>query len=155
MKQHIQVRAFLYCVLLLLGSAGQVRGQESVGLGGEVAIPAHLQDGEEFTTPLRHLIQYGEKLFNAKFTVQEGAGRPLSKGTGAPLSDPTSPLLFPRNFDRISAPEANAWAGGRPLTGRDDFGLVGQRFQSQSSPKIRAPKSDRVPHSRGSRGCGL
>ena len=43
-------------------------------LGREVAIPVHLQDGEEFTTPIRRLIQYGEKLFNAKFTVQEGAG---------------------------------------------------------------------------------
>jgi hypothetical protein len=77
-------------------------------LGREVAIPAHLQDGDEFSMPIRLLIQYGEKLFNAKFTVQEGAGRPLSKGTGAPLSDPTSPLRFPRNFDRISSPEANA-----------------------------------------------
>ncbi|GAC1440051.1 MAG: hypothetical protein NVSMB58_37090 [Terriglobales bacterium] len=43
--------------------------------------------------------------------MQEGAGRPLSKGTGAPLSDSTSPLVFPRNFDRISSPEANACSG--------------------------------------------
>jgi len=71
-------------------------------IGREVAIPRHLQDGEEFNTPLSQLIQYGSQLFTAKFTIQEGAGRPLSKGTGAALSDPTSPLLFPRNFDRIS-----------------------------------------------------
>jgi hypothetical protein len=80
-------------------------------IGREVAIPRHLQDGEEFNTPLNRLIQYGSQLFTAKFTIQEGAGRPLSKGTGAPLSDPTSPLLFPRNFDRISSPDANACSG--------------------------------------------
>jgi hypothetical protein len=80
-------------------------------VGREVAIPIHLQDGEEFTTPLHKLIEYGAQLFNAKFTIQEGAGRPLTKGTGAPLSDPTSPLVFPRNFDRISSPEANACSG--------------------------------------------
>jgi len=80
-------------------------------MGREVAIPRHLQDGEEFTTPLNQLIQYGAQLFTAKFTIQEGAGRPLSKGTGAALSDPTSPLVFPRNFDRISSPEANACSG--------------------------------------------
>ena len=80
-------------------------------VGREVAIPRHLQDGEEFTAPLNQLIQYGAQLFSAKFTIQEGAGRPLSKGTGAALSDPTSPLVFPRNFDRVSSPEANACSG--------------------------------------------
>lgn len=80
-------------------------------VGREVAIPVHLQDGEESTTPIRQLIQYGAQLFNAKFTVQEGAGRPFSKGTGTAISDPSSPLLFPRNFDRLSAPEANACSG--------------------------------------------
>lgn len=53
----------------------------------------------------------GRGFFTAKFTVQEGAGRPLSKGTGAPLSDSSSPLLFPRNFDRLSSPDANACSG--------------------------------------------
>ena len=80
-------------------------------IGREVAIPRHLQDGEEFNTSVNRLIEYGSLLFTAKFTVQEGAGRPLSKGTGAVLSDPTSPLLFPRNFDRVSSPDANACSG--------------------------------------------
>src|SRR5216117_2770505 len=35
----------------------------------------------------------------------------MTKGTGAPLSDPSSPLTFPRNFNRISAPDANSCAG--------------------------------------------
>ena len=38
-------------------------------------------------------------------------GRPLTKGTGAPLVDQSSPLLFPRNFNRVSAPDANSCAG--------------------------------------------
>jgi len=80
-------------------------------VGREVAIPVHLQDGEEFTTPKLQLIQFGAQLFNAKFTVQEGAGRPMTKGTGAPISDPSSPLAFPRNFDRISSPDANSCSG--------------------------------------------
>ena len=88
-------------------------------IGREVAIAVHLQDGQEFTIPILQLIQYGGQLFNAKFTVQEGAGRPQSKGTGAPLSDPSSPLVFPRNFDRISSPDANACSGchNAPMSG--------------------------------------
>ena len=97
-----------------------VLGQSpSSQIGREVAIPVHLQDGEEFTVSIPQLIQYGAQLFNAKFTAQEGAGRPKSKGTGAPLSDPSSPLVFPRNFDRISSPDSNACSGchNAPVSG--------------------------------------
>ena len=80
-------------------------------IGQEVAITKHLQDGEEFNVSISRLIDFGAQLFAAQFTVQEGAGRPRSKGTGAPISDPSSPLVFPRNFDRISSPEANACSG--------------------------------------------
>jgi hypothetical protein len=99
---------FLYPLLVLTVATAQ---NQPSGIGREVAIPRHLQDGEEFSTPLGRLINYGLQLFTAKFTIQEGAGRPLSKGTGAPLSDPSSPLVFPRNFDRLSSPEANSCAG--------------------------------------------
>ncbi len=104
-------------------------------IGREVAIPIHLQDGEEFTTPLPQLLDYGEKLFTAVWTEEEGGGRPLSKGTGKPLADPSSPLTFPRNFDRISSPEANSCAGchntPRPGGGGDivaNVFVLGQRF---------------------------
>ena len=97
-------------LVLLMAMAALAQDRNSQ-IGREVAIPTHLQDGEEFATPISRLIQYGAQLFDAKFTVQEGAGRPLSKGTGAPVSDPSSPLVFPRNFDRISSPEANACSG--------------------------------------------
>jgi Di-haem oxidoreductase, putative peroxidase len=104
-------------------------------IGREVAIPRHLENGEEFTTPLEQLIRYGRQLFSAPFTVQEGAGRPLTKGTGAPLSDPSSPLVFPRNFDRLSSPEANACSGchNAPVAGGGgdrvtEVFVLGQRF---------------------------
>src|SRR5256884_4578749 len=59
---------------------GQSRSSQ---IGREVAVPVHLQDGDEFTIPREQLIEFGAQLFNAKFTIQEGAGRPHSKGTGA------------------------------------------------------------------------
>ena len=100
--------AALLPLLVVVTALGQGSASE---VGREVAILVHLQDGDEFNIPLAQLIDYGRQLFTAKFTVQEGAGRPMSKGTGAPISDPTSPLLFPRNFDRVSSPEANACSG--------------------------------------------
>lgn len=61
--------------------------------------------------PLARLIQHGRDLFTANWTAQEGGGRPLTKGNGNPLRDPTHRLEFPRNFNRISAPDANSCAG--------------------------------------------
>ena len=80
-------------------------------IGRELSVPVHLVDGEEFATPLDALIAHGRHLFTAVWTIQEGGGRPHTKGTGAPLSDPGSALEFPRNFNRISAPDSNSCAG--------------------------------------------
>ncbi|MCI0540676.1 MAG: hypothetical protein L0Z50_36205 [Verrucomicrobiales bacterium] len=80
-------------------------------LGRELAISRHLQDGEEFGLPIRKLIDHGQKLFTANWTIEEGGGRPQTKGTGAALADPSKPLVFPRNFNRVSAPDANSCAG--------------------------------------------
>lgn len=91
------------------------------GIGQELAIPVHLKDGEEFVIPLRRLVAHGEHLLAAPWTIQEGAGRPLSKGTGAPLTNPELPLVFPRNFNRVSAPDANSCAGCH----NTPFGMVG------------------------------
>lgn len=81
------------------------------GIGREVAVPRHLADGEEFSRPLAVVLAHGGRLFAAMWTSQEGAGRPLTKGTGDPVSDPGSPLVFPRNFNRVSGPDANSCAG--------------------------------------------
>lgn len=104
-------------------------------IGREVSVNHHLQDGEEFTTPLRPLLKHGQTLFEAVWTGQEGGGRPQTKGVGKPLSDPSSPLLFPRNFNRISAPDANSCAGchNKPFSGGGgdivaNVFVTGQRF---------------------------
>src|SRR4051794_15884951 len=98
--------------LLLLLLVGAVMAQDGgTRLGSEAAIERHLKDDEEFQIALPDLIEFGRKLFVANWTVQDGGGRPLSKGTGDPLADPSAPLVFPRNFNRISAPDANSCAG--------------------------------------------
>ena len=117
---------------IAIAASGQGNSSQ---VGREVAIPSHLQDGEEFNAPVSQLIRYGAQLFSAKFTNQEGAGRPQSKGTGAPISDPSSPLVFPRNFDRISSPDANSCSGchNAPIAGAGGDGVtevfvLAQRF---------------------------
>jgi hypothetical protein len=108
-------------------------------IGREVAIPEHLQNGQEFRISLTNLLEFGKQLFMANWTIQEGQGRPLAKGVPTPtaLSDPASPLVFPRNFNRFSAPDANSCAGchNAPITGGagDIVGnvfVLGQRFDS-------------------------
>src|SRR5262245_54373494 len=61
-------------------------------IGREVAIPRHLEDDEEFSLSISQLLAYGQQLFSANWTEQEGGGRPLSKGTGKQLSDQSAPL---------------------------------------------------------------
>ena len=80
-------------------------------IGSEVAIDQHLQDGDEYEIPLEELLDHGQKLFEAVWTTQEGGGRPQTKGTGGALADPADPLEFPRNFNRLSAPDANSCFG--------------------------------------------
>ena len=80
-------------------------------IGDETSSYQRLENGEEFTVSQPELIRRGEAAFSAMFTVQEGGGRPLSKGTGPDVSDPTRPLTFPNNFNRVSAMDANSCAG--------------------------------------------
>jgi hypothetical protein len=112
-----------------------VWGVDNPNIGREVAVVRHLQDGEELSLPVTKLIKHGEKLFTANFTIEEGAGRPLTKGTGANLSDSSGALTFPRNFNRLSGPEANSCSGchNEPLVGGGgdrvtEVFVLGQRF---------------------------
>ncbi|MBK9137851.1 MAG: thiol oxidoreductase [Verrucomicrobia bacterium] len=116
-------------VPIIAGALALSAGLAAAEIGREVAIPRHLQDGEEFQLSIPELVAFGQKLFAANWTSQEGAGRPLTKGTGSPLSDPTRPLVFPRNFNRISAPDANSCAGchDNPVVGGNGD-LVGNVF---------------------------
>ncbi|HZQ52596.1 MAG TPA: di-heme oxidoredictase family protein [Bryobacteraceae bacterium] len=123
----------------ILGIAALLAPAQTEQIGREVAIPEHLQNGQEFQISLTALLEFGKQLFTANWTVQEGQGRPLAKGVGtpAPLSDPGSPLVFPRNFNRLSAPDANSCAGchNAPVTGGAgdivaNVFVLGQRFDS-------------------------
>lgn len=109
----------------------------SVVVGEEISVAHHLTDGDEFRIGIPALIAQGQTLFTANWTIEEGGGRPLSKGTGAPVSDPTSPLIFPRNFNKLSTPDGNACSGchnapfGLPGGGGDfttGVFVLGQRF---------------------------
>jgi len=124
---------FSFCLLAFAARAQNEPSQ----IGREVAVPRHLQDGDEFHLSIPQLLAFGEKLFTARWTVQEGAGRPLSKGTanGARLSDPSTPLVFPLNFNRLSGPDANSCSGCHNLPSTGGGGdrvtnvfVLGQRF---------------------------
>ena len=82
-----------------------------ISIGREVVVPVHLQDGQEFATPLDRLFAHGKLLFNANWTEQEGGGCPLTKGTGRPVADPAQPLTGRRAFNRVSGPDANSCFG--------------------------------------------
>lgn len=106
----------MHCVALGQQSSASPQKTESAEtphtvIGREVSVPVHLKDGQEFSVPLARLLSHGRLLFNANWTEQEGGGRPLTKGTGRPLSDPSRPLTGARGFNRISAPDANSCAG--------------------------------------------
>ena len=128
-------RVRIACVAASLVVVTALTTRTLAQIGVEVAVPVHLQDGQEYTASIRQLIRYGEQLFTAMWTVQEGAGRPLTKGTGSPLSDPSTPLVFPRQFNRVSAPDTNSCSGchNKPVVGGggDIVGnvfVLGQRF---------------------------
>lgn len=125
-------------------------------MGRQVAIPRHLQDGEEYQVTLHNLLSYGERLFTAHFTVEEGAGRPLTKGTGDPLADPAHPLVFPRNANRISGPDANSCSGchNQPMIGgagdlSNNVFVLGQRFDFATFDSKSATKTGEATDERG------
>ncbi len=112
-----QCNAALLMGLTLLSLALELHAQQGArslapasSIGREITV-THLRDSDEFDKSLSELNLYGKRLFNANWTEQEGGGRPLTKGTGRLLSDPSLPLTGSRAFNRISAPDANSCAG--------------------------------------------
>jgi len=134
----------LSILALLIATSGAI----AQPLGAERSV-RHLADGQEFTLPLSAILEHGRLLFVASWTDQEGAGRPLTKGTGHPLADPNQPLTSMRSWNRISGPDANSCAGchNQPYGisgGSGDFVtnvfVLAQRFDSVSfDPKDNLP----------------
>src|SRR6185436_20013959 len=115
--------------------------------GREIAITRHLEDDEEFRTPLLELIEHGKRLFMANWTDQEGGGRPLMKGTGKELTDPSQPLTGHRSFNRISAPDANSCYGCH----NTPFGSVGGGGDFVTNVFVLAQRFDFVTFDPGDR----
>ena len=57
---------------LALGIALPLCYAQSSQVGREVAIPEHLQNGQEFQASLTTLLDFGKQLFTANWTIQEG-----------------------------------------------------------------------------------
>jgi hypothetical protein len=139
-RTHVIAAFFLIANVVAPGivfSDDRRRDVLAENIGKEVAIAVHLADDDEFTMPMTDLVAYGRKLFEANWTEQEGAGRPLTKGTGRALSDPSEPLVGARSMNRISGPDANSCYGchnapyGIPGGGGDfvtNVFVLGQRF---------------------------
>lgn len=108
-RSHALPWKYLLVVLVAVGCIAATA--YAAELGQEIALERHLANGEEFEVGIPELLAHGRAAFVAKWTLQEGGGRPLTTGTGGRLVDPLDPLVFPRNFNRISAPDANSCAG--------------------------------------------
>lgn len=80
-------------------------------IGAEVGAEERLRDGDLAGLSLEAMLGVGKVLFEAVWTPQEGGGRPFTNGVGGPLVDPSEPLAFPRNFNRVSAPDSNSCFG--------------------------------------------
>jgi len=90
-------------------------------IGQERSTYQRLENGDEFTLSTTEVIERGRAAFTARWTPEEGGGRPFTTGTGAPLAAPAAPLTFPRNFNRVSARDANSCDGCHNMP----FGLAG------------------------------
>lgn len=93
--------------LFLLGCASISHAQ----IGQELSSYERLEDGQEYSVSTAELIRRGAAAFAAQWNPADGGGRPFSKGSGGALSDFSDPLIFPRNFNRISAQDANSCEG--------------------------------------------
>lgn len=108
-------------VVLVVGLGLATAVAQRAKIGSERAVETHLEDGQEFTTPLADFVAYGKTLFAANWTEDDGAGRPLTNGRGLPLADRTRPLAGSAAFNRLSGPDANSCHGCH----RQPFGAPG------------------------------
>src|SRR5262245_39609868 len=72
-------------VITALAVVGLRAQSLSARLGDERAVRHHLTTNQEFELSVSELVEVGRRLFTANWTVEDGAGRPLSKGTGKAL----------------------------------------------------------------------
>ena len=120
-NNETSVSAPVLAISLLCLSVTLMLSAEDSTLGQESAMQAHLKDGREDLLPLRGIFFIGRTVFSANWTLEDGAGRPLTKGTGRPLTDASRPLTGLRAWNRFSGPDANSCAGCH----NSPYGIVG------------------------------
>jgi hypothetical protein len=128
-----------YCLLVLAATLPSLLADppRNRRIGQELAVPRHYSEEDLTTRGIPEIVQHGRLLFDANWTDQDGAGRPLMKGTTRALADPSRPLSGMRAFNRFSAPDANSCMGCHNLPyglsgGGGDFAtnvfVLGHRF---------------------------
>jgi hypothetical protein len=97
--------AIVICVSLWIGIQISLAGD----IGNERALPFHVAQSDitEDRISLQDIIAYGRYLFDARFTILDGAGRPGATGSDLPTR---RPLEGARSFLRTSGPDANSCA---------------------------------------------
>lgn len=100
----------LACVCSLVVAAALPASAYQIDIGTESG-PASAKGAHAHQQNPHSLVQSGEFAFEARWTEQDGAGRPTAKGTGRPVADRTNPSINNHIFNRISGPDANSCAG--------------------------------------------
>lgn len=101
----------LACLAPRVGRTGGVKQQQANGppafAGERSAVPEHLDQARIDSGQIQFeaLFRHGQMLFEARFNVLDGQGRPRTTGSGVPR-EPTQPA-----FIRTSAPDANSCHG--------------------------------------------
>jgi hypothetical protein len=89
----------------LSASAGRSQTADLIGVENSGRI--RIENGQENQLSVSELQRRGSSIFGGEWKKQEGGGRPMSTGTGAPIVNPSRPLVFPNNFNRLSAMDSN------------------------------------------------
>jgi CxxC motif-containing protein (DUF1111 family) len=136
--QQRDVVAFLKTLRIVPDGTPTAVVHEGVGATGDAPVVGGHVDHSLLATgavTTDAIFEFGKLLFGANFNELDGQGRPGTTGTGAPRT----PVAFPDNFNRISAPDANSCAGchnaPRIGGGGDQVAnvfVLGQRFPSVS-----------------------
>ena len=77
-------------LILSLPAAAQANNDT---IGKEVSAAVHLKDGDEVQMPIPDLLAFGSQLFQARWTTQEGQGRPSLKARAIPVRPLVSAFL--------------------------------------------------------------
>ena len=132
LNRIVRILFLLVFPLTLVASAV---AQTASLIGKEISVPQHLQDGQEFLA-----VSARPHCFRKRRSFRRDGHPGRSRASaqqrdGNPLSDPTSPLVFPRNFDRLSGPDSNSCVGchNTPFAGGggdrvSEVFVLGQRF---------------------------